>query len=154
MAATNTAFIFFQSFVKRLGDGLIDLSCTATGVTRFFAKLHSSAANLTPATDASTISSIAGEVVGATGSARRFLQNTHWTALSAAEVSAWVWDSDALVWTASTTMTVKFAVFYMSVTANSGYPIGYLGLVAADTEVTAGNTVTLTPNTYWFSMSR
>jgi hypothetical protein len=51
-------------------------------------------------------------------------------------------------------MTTKFAVFFMSVAADSAYPIGYIGLVGADSEVTAGNTVTLTPNTYWFSMSR
>ena len=151
MAATNTAFIFFQSFVKRLGDGAIDLSGPAN---RFYAVLHSSAANLSAGTDASTVSSIAGTTSGISTSARRFLANTHFTALSAAETSAWVWDSDALVWTASGTMTVKFAVFFMSVAANTGYPVGYLGLVAADTEVTAGNTVTLTPNPYWFSLSR
>jgi hypothetical protein len=154
MAATNTAFIFFQSFVKRLGDNLIDLSASAAIPTRFFAKLHSSTAGLTPATDASTITSITGEVLAILGSNRRFLTNCTWTALSAPEVSAFVWDSDQLVFTASNTATVKFCVFYMSTGANTGYPIGYIGLVAADTEVTSGNTITITPNTYWFSMSR
>jgi hypothetical protein len=81
------------------------------------------------------------------------LANLTWTALSAAPSSQFVWDSDALVWTASGTMTVKFAVFYMSLGAGTGLPIGFIQLVASDTEVTAGNTVTLTPNTYWFSMS-
>jgi hypothetical protein len=151
VTATNTAFIFFQSFVKRLGDGDIDLSGPAN---HFFAQLHHSGANLTPASDPSILSDVAGSVDGAAGSIRRYLANAAWTALSAAETSAFVWDSDALVWTASGTMTTKFAVFFMSVAATSAYPIGYIGLVAADSEVTAGNTVTLTPNTYWFSMSR
>jgi hypothetical protein len=151
MTATNTAFIFFQNFVKRLGDGEIDLSGPAN---RFYAQLHSSAAGLTPAADMSAMTSVTGTSSGISTSSRRFLANTHWTALSAAETSAWVWDSDALVWTASGTMTVKFAVFFMSAGAGTGYPIGYIGLTAGDTEVTAGNTVTLTPNTYWFSMSR
>ncbi len=151
MAATNTAFIFFQNFVKRLGDGEIDLSGPAN---RFYAQLHSSTAALAPTSDQSAMTSVVGTALGASTSSRRFLANTHWTALSAAETSAWVWDSDALVWTASATMTVKFAAFFMSAGVGTGYPIGYLGLVAADTEVTAGNTVTLTPNTYWFSMSR
>ena len=151
MVATNTSFVFFQSFVKRLGDGAIDLSGPAN---RFYAQLHSSAANLSAGTDASTLASVAGSAAGAAGSVRRFLANTKFTALSAAETSAWVWDSDALVWTASATMTVKFAVFFMSAGAGTAYPVGYLGLVAADTEVTSGNTVALTPNPYWFSMSR
>lgn len=152
MAATNTSFIFFKSFMKRLGDGDIDLSGPAN---RFYAQLHSSAANLSAGTDASTLASVAGSSQGPSTSIRRYLANTHFTALSAeASGSAFVWDSDALVWTASATMTVKFAVFFMSAGAGTAYPIGYLGLVAADTEVTTGNTVTLTPNTYWFSMSR
>lgn len=151
MAATNTAFIFFQNFLKRLGDGEIDLSGPAN---HFFAQLHHSGANLSTGSDFSTLGSVGGSVDGATGSIRRYLANVVWTALSASPSSAFVWDSDALVWTASGTMTTKFAVFFMSVAATSAYPIGYIGLVAADSEVTAGNTVTLTPNTYWFSMSK
>lgn len=151
MTATNTAFIFFQGFVKRLGDGDIDLSGPAN---RFYAQLHSSAAGLSAGATPDTLASVIGTAAGASTSARRFLQNTHFTALSGAPTSAWVWDSDALVWTASATMTVKFAVFFMSLGAATAIPIGYLGLVAADTEVTAGNTVTLTPNTFWFSLSR
>lgn len=151
MTATNTSFIFFQNFVKRLGDGDIDLSGPAS---RFYAQLHHSGAGLSAGFDATVLGDVTGSIAGATGSVRRFLTNCHFTALSGAETSAWVWDSDALVWTASATMTVRYAVFFMSVAAGSAYPVGYIGLVASDTEVTAGNTVTLTPNPYWFSLSR
>ena len=151
MTATNTAFIFFNSFKQRLGAGDINLG-NATAST-FFAQLHHSGAGLSADFDASTLGSVLGTVGGAEGSARRYLANVVWTALSGAPTSQHVWDSDALVWTASGTMTTKFATFWMSVAAGSAYPIGYIGLVAGDTEVTAGNTVTLTPNTYWFRLS-
>ncbi len=151
MTATNTAFVFFQGFMKKLGDGIIDLSGPAN---HFFAQLHSSAAGLSAGSDPLLLASVIGTTSGITTSSRRFLANCHFTALSGAPLSAVVWDSDALVWTASGTMTVKFAVFFMSLAADSALPMGYIGLVAADTEVTAGNTVTLTPNPYWFSISR
>lgn len=151
MPATTSSFILFQGFVKRLGDGDIDLSGPAN---RFYAQLHSSAANLSAGADPAILSSVVGSVNGAAGSIRRFLANTHFTALSGAETTGWAWDSDALVWTASAAMTARYAVFFMSVAAGSAYPIGYLELVAADTTVAIGNTVTLTPNLYWFRMSR
>lgn len=149
MTATTTAFIFFNKFKDQLGKGAVDLSAATT----FYATLYHSGANLSTDVQISTLTSITGTVIGAAVSARRVLANLTWTALSAAPSSQFVWDSDALVWTASGTMTVKFAVFYMSLGAGTGLPIGFIQLVASDTEVTAGNTVTLTPNTYWFSMS-
>ncbi len=151
MAATNTAFIFFNSFKRKLGEGSVNLGAANT----FLAALHSSAGQCSANSDFSTYASIPGTCLGLAGSARRTLANVVWTNLSASPSSQFAWDSDAVVWTVSTgaSATVKFAVFYMSTGAADGIPVGYIGLVAAEQTVNGGNTVTLTPNTYWFRMS-
>lgn len=149
MAATTTAFIFFNKFKQELGNGNVNLGAA----TSFWAELHHSGSNLSTDTQLSTWTSITGTTSGIEGSAARQLANNAWSALSAAPSSQFTWASDAIVWTASATATVKFAVFVLSLGVGTGLPIGFIQLVAADQEVTAGNTVTLTPNTYWFRMS-
>lgn len=149
MAATITGFVAFSNFMRQLGSGQVDL----TSANTFRCILHHSGANLSSDTQLSTLTSIAGTTNGAEGSASRALANVAHSAISAAPISSFSWNSDALVWTASATMTVKFAVFYKSLTANSGLPMGYVQLVANDTEITAGQTVTLTPNPRWFTFS-
>lgn len=149
MAATVTGFVFFNKFKQQLMSGAVDL----TTAGKYRCELHSSVANLSTDAQLSTWSSITGTTNGVVGSAARSLANLAATALSGAPSSGFAWDSDALVWTASATMTVKYAVFVMSLGAGTGLPVGYIQLVATDQEVTAGNTVTLTPNPYWFKLS-
>lgn len=147
MAATVTAFIFYNKFKEQVGAGAVNLGAATT----FYAQLLTSASNCTDQA-ISTLSSVTGTATGDNG--QKVLANNVWTALSAAPSSTQVWDWDAVVFTASTnTWTVKFCQVYMSIGVGTGLPIGYWQLVAADTEVTDGNTVTVTPNTNVFSMS-
>jgi len=151
MAATTTGFIFFNKFKKELGDGNVNLG----NATTYNVELHSSGSNVSTDLQISTWTSITGTTNGVEGSASRQMANNAWSALSADPSSQFTWKSDAIIWTATSdaNMTVKFAVFVMSLGAGTGLPIGFIQLVANDQVVTAGNTVTLTPNTYWFRMS-
>ena len=146
MAATVTAFIFYNKFKQQIGLGQVALNGAD-----FVGQLLTSASNLTDQA-MSTLSSITGTATGDNGT--KALANATFTALSAAPSSTFVWDFDALVFTASTnTWTVKYLLIYQSLGVGTGLPVGYWQLVAADTEVTDGNTITVTPNTYAFSMS-
>lgn len=149
MAATVTAFIFYHRFKQRLGAADCNM-----GAANFYMQLLTSATNCTDET-LSTLASVTGTAGGLNAPQARALTNVQWTALSAAPSSTYVFTFDPLVFTASTnTWTVKFAQIYMSgAVLGSNILVGHWQLVAADTEVTDGNTVTVTPNTYAFSMS-
>ena len=146
MAATITAFIFFQKFKEQIGLGNIDLTSADT----IKCSLHHSGCNVSTDLQISTIASVTGTASNGGGNFPATLANVEWTSKSAAPGSVFAFDSDAIVITASGgTMTVKFAVFYYSGVC----PIGYIQLTNSDTEVTDGNTVTITPNAAgWFTM--
>lgn len=146
MAATVTAFIFYNKFKEQLGLGQVALNGTD-----FVGQLLTSASNLTDQA-ISTLGSVTGTATGDNGT--QAVANATFTAVSGAPSSSYAWDFDALVFTASTnTWTVKYLLIYQSLGVGTGLPVGYWQLVAADTEVTDGNTVTVTPNTTVFTMS-
>ena len=149
MAATVTAWIFFQKFKDQLGRAAVDLSAANT----INCTLFHSGTNVSTDLQVSTISSVTG-TAGAQGPQPYQLANVEWTTGSAAPGSVYRFKSDAVVITASGgTMTVKFAVFWYSLGAGTGLPMGYIQLTNSDTEVTDGNTVTITPAAAgWFTM--
>lgn len=150
MVATVNSFTFYNKFKEQLGKKQVDLSLTAT----FYAQLLGSASNCTDAT-LSTLGSVTGTVGGTGYNGAQALQNVTYTAASAADAGTWLWDFDAIVFTASGGVIsgVKYLQIYMSLGAGTGLPVGYWQLVTAATDVTENNTVTLTPNTYAFSLS-
>ena len=149
MAATVTAFRAYNRFKDRLGRG--DVNLTAAN---FYGQLLTSASNCADLT-LSTLASVTGTAAGANTPNGRALANVNWSAASAAPSEGYTFTFDAIVFTASTnTWTVKFMQVYMSgAVLGSNILVGYWQLVAADTEVTDGNTVTVTPNTNAFKLS-
>lgn len=150
MVATVNSFTFYNKFKQQLGLGAINLSAATT----FYAQLLSSASNVADAT-LSTLASVTGTCTGSGYKGTKALTNVVWTAASAADAGTYRWDFDAIVFTASTgpISNVKYCQIYQSLGAGTGLPVGYWQLVTAETEVTENNTVTITPNTYCFSMS-
>lgn len=149
MVATVNSFTFYNKVKEQLGLGNLNLSGAD-----FLAQLLNSASNVADAT-LSTIASVTGTCTGSGYQGKKALSNVVWTAASASNAGEWRWDFDAIVFTAQTgpIADVKYCQIYQSLGAGTGLPIGYWQLVTAETEVTENNTVTITPNTYVFSLS-
>lgn len=141
MAAT--AWAFYNKAKHRLAVGSINLSADD-----FRLALYKTAAT-TPA-DTATVtiqSQISNECSGgAYASGGRLLSAVTWT--SGASPAQQKFDSTACIITASSTAisAVLFGVIVKSIAATSGYPLCYSQLSTAAFDVTADNTLTVTPH--------
>lgn len=133
MAAT--AFALYNKAKKYIGDGTIQLATTALKMA-----LHTSASNAGTAT-LSTKASVNNECSGG-GYAAKALSGMLWTA--GASAGQLKFDSTAVVFTAvgSSLVNWSYAVIYVS----AGKVLCWSKLTTAQQTLTAGNTLTVTPN--------
>jgi hypothetical protein len=130
------AFVFFDAFKQRLGDGEIDLT-TTTGHAFLF-RLTNAAPNVDTHDDATDLAAISGGGYADVGI-------THTWAETGAGTGIWRFAASAdVTWTAVGTdfTTARYVVLYDGTHANDAL-VGYFDYGAATFTLTAGNTFTL-----------
>lgn len=151
MATTTGTFNFFESFLRDMGNGALDLDTDALGV------LLTTSAYTPDSAAHEKVSSITNELSG-NGYAREALANVAWTEVG--PNGKMMLDSDDPAWTASGgSLVARYWVLYSNAEASDAarelIAWGLIDDTPADVTTTDGNTLTFNvPAAGWFTSAQ